>query len=317
MKLSILIPALNEEKKIGTVIQKIPKSFEGVSEVRIIVVNDGSTDKTSEIAKKNGALVIDNKKNLGLGKAFAKGLQRSLELKSDILVTIDADDQFDSNEITKIIKPIIEKKADFVSGSRFKDKKFAPKNIPFVKKYGNIILAKILSAITRQKLTDVSCGFRAYGKEAILSLNLFGKFTYTQETILDLAYKGLVLTEVPVSVVYYPERKSRIAHSILNYAFKTSNIILRTIKDYRPLKFFGLTGFFILIIGVVISGAVFIYFLQSGTFSPYKVIGFLGAFLTTIGLMIIFIGILADIIDKIRLTQEKILYLEKKKIYEK
>ncbi len=311
MNLSILIPALNEEKTIEKVIKSIPKKFPKITKQQIIVVNDGSTDKTAEIAKKNGAIVINHKKNLGLGTAFQSGLQRALELKSDILVTIDADCQFDPEEIPKLIKPITEKEADFVTGSRFINPQITPKNMPWIKKWGNHRIAGLISLVTHQKIHDVSCGFRAYGKEAMLRLNLFGKFTYTQETLLDLAYKGCNIIEVPVNVKYFDDRKSRVAHSILNYAFKSANIILRTVKDYRPLKFFGGCGILLFLIGLTLDIFVLIHFFKYNTFSPYKIFGFLGAFLNTTGIMIFFIGILADLIDKIRLTQEKILYQEK------
>jgi len=315
MKLSILIPALNEEKTIGNVIDSIPKNFNNISSISIIVVNDGSTDNTNRIAKEKGAILVNHKKNLGLGKAFQSGVEKALSIKTDILVTIDADGQFDTSEIPKLIKAIIEDEADLVTGSRFIDKKFIPKNMPWIKKWGNHQIAKIISWGTNQKFNDVSCGFRAYSSEALLRLNLFGKFTYTQETLLDLAYKGLSIKEVPITVQYFDERKSRIASSIPQYAIKSASIIFRTIKDYRPLKFFGLCGITIFTLGFFLDTFVIIHFIHTSTFSPYKIIGFLGAFLNAVGITIFFIGVLADLIDKIRLTQEKILYLEKKKYY--
>lgn len=313
MKLAIFIPALNEEKTIGKVIQSIPKTIEGINKIEIIVVDDGSTDKTGDIAKARGAILLTHKKNKGLGAAFQNGMEKALSIKADIMVTIDADGQFNTNEIQKIIEPIIQNKADMVTGSRFADKNFIPKNMPWIKKWGNIKIAKIISWGTSQKFHDVSCGFRAYNTEAMLRLNLFGKFTYTQETLLDLAYKGLTIKEIPVTVQYFDDRKSRIANSIFGYATKSAQIIFKTIKDYRPLKFFGWSGTIIFTIGLLLDIFVFQHFLKTATFSPYKIIGFLGAFLNASGIMIFFIGILADLIDKIRLTQEKLLYYEKKR----
>lgn len=315
MILSILIPALNEEKTIAELIQRIPKSFDEIDTIHIIVVNDGSTDNTGKLAEENGAIVITHGRNQGLGKTFWDGLEKSIELKSDIMVTIDADLQFDPNEIKDLIKPIVDKKADFVTGSRFLTNTKI-ENMPIIKYLGNKFLAKIISWGSSQKIHDVSCGFRAYGKEAILNLNLFGRFTYTQETILDLAYKNLTLTEVPITVKYFKERKSRIASSILNYGYRSGLLILRTIKDYHPLRFFGFCGIIIFLIGTVLDFFVFNHFFKTGSFSPYKIYGFLGAFLNAVGFMIGFLGILADLIDKIRITQEKILYISKKKYYD-
>lgn len=317
MKLAILIPALNEEKTIGQVIDSIPKHLPNIENIQIIVVDDGSTDNTSKIAKEKGALLIKHKKNKGVGKSFQDGLAKALEIKADILVNIDADGQFDTSEIEKLIQPIAKKEADLVTGSRFIDKSYIPKNMPWIKRWGNNRVANIISWATGQKFHDVSCGFRAYGKEAMLRLNLFGSFTYTQETFLDLAYKGLHIMEVPVTVRYFKERKSRVAHSIFGYATKSANIIFRTIKDYRPLKFFGWSGAIIFLFGLGLDIFVFNHFLQNGTFTPYKIFGFMGAFLNAIGIMILFIGVLADLIDKVRLTQEKILYHEKKRQYDK
>lgn len=317
MKLFILIPALNEEKNIGWVIKKIPKKIPNIDKIEIFVIDDGSKDKTSEIATELGAKVIKNPINQGVGKCFQIGLDKAVETKSDILVNIDADGQFNPEEIEKLIEPIINKRADLVTGSRFIDKSYTPSNMPLMKKWGNHRVADIISWATGKRLYDVSCGFRAYSKEAILKLNIFGKFTYTQETMLDLAYKGLEIVEVPVTVKYFNNRKSRVASSLFNYAFKSGNIIFRTIKDYRPLKFFGLTGLLLFLGGVGFDLFVLNHYLATGTFSPYKIFGFIGVFLNFIGIMIFFIGILADLIDKVRVTQEKILYYEKKRLYER
>jgi glycosyltransferase involved in cell wall biosynthesis len=316
MKLVIFIPALNEEKTIGKVIDSIPKNFSDIDVCEVVVVNDGSTDNTSQIALEKGAIVVKHSRNYGVGRAFHSGLYKALELKADMLVTLDADGQFDAEEIPKLIKPIVSGEADFVTGSRFVDKNYIPKNMPFVKRWGNRRVANIISWATGHRFYDVSCGFRAYSKEAMLRLNLFGKFTYTQETFLDLAFKGLVIKEVPVHVSYFDGRKSRVVKSIWGYAWNASNIIFRTVKDYKPLKFFGFVGIFLSLIGLGLGVFVFLHFLESGTFSPYKIVGFLGAFLGSVGIMIFFIGILADLIDRLRLTQEKLLYYQKKEKYE-
>ena len=185
-----------------------------------------------------------------------------------------------------------------------------------MKIWGNRRVANLVSLATGNKFYDVSCGFRAYGQEAMLNLNLVGKFTYTQETLLELSFKDLVIKEVPVTVKYFDDRKSRVAHSITNYAYKAFSIIFRTVKDYKPLKFFGISGLIIFFIGIGFDIFMLNHFLTTHTFSPYKMIGFLGAFLNFTGIMIIFIGILADLIDKVRITQEKTLYLKKKEKYD-
>lgn len=316
MKLAILIPAFNEEQTIEKVIDSIPKDLVDADETQVIVVDDGSRDKTAEIAENRGALVIRHKRNQGVGKSFQDGLEKALELKTDILVTIDADNQFDPNEIPKLVAPILKGEADFVTGSRFLDKNLTPNNMPWIKKWGNRRVAGIISWATGRKFRDVSCGFRAYNSEAMLKLNLFGKFTYTQETFLDLAFKGLHIKEVPVTVKYFEGRKSRVAGSVLGYAAKAANIIFRTIKDYKPMKFFGWAGFLMFLIGLSLDAFTIWHYFKVGTFTPFKALALAGAFLNAVGIMVVFIGILADLIDKIRLTQEKLLYYEKKRKYE-
>ncbi len=316
MKLIVLIPAFNEEEKIGQVIESIPKQLTGVGDIGILVVDDGSTDKTGEITLSKNAILLKHKKNLGLGRSFQDGLEKAIEMKADILLTIDADGQFDPGEIDKLIEPILKQEADLVTGSRFLNKNCLPDGIPWIKKWGNHRVANIISWTTGQKFHDVSCGFRAYNKEAMLRMNLFGKFTYTQETFLDLANKGLHIVEVPVTVKYFADRKSKIAGSIMNYAIKSANIMILTVKNYKPLKFFGWFGFWIFLTGLGLDAFVITHFFRVGTFSPYKIFAFAGGFLNAIGILVMFLGILADLIDKIRLTEEKILYYEKKRFYD-
>jgi hypothetical protein len=143
-----------------------------------------------------------------------------------------------------------------------------------------------------------------------------GKFTYTQETIIDLCFKGFKLVEIPIKVQYFPERKSRVAGSIWNYAKNTSLIILRSFRDYRPLRFFGALGFFIFTAGLILDVLLLIHFVQAGSFSPYKALGFLGGLLNLLGVLTIIMALLADMLDRVRLNQEKLLYFEKKRQYE-
>ena len=135
------------------------------------------------------------------------------ENKADYLVSIDADGQFDSVQIVELLRPIINNEAEFVTGIRFTQGK--PENMSLVKFYGNILVNKIISISSGNSIKDASCGFRAYSRESLLKMNLIGVFTYTHETILDLCHKGLQFKQIPVNVKYFPERKSRVAGSIV------------------------------------------------------------------------------------------------------
>lgn len=315
MKLLILIPAFNEEKTVGKVIKSLPK-LEGFSEQIVLVVDDGSNDRTREIAEKAGAKVVSHRVNSGVGRAFQTGVNAALTMQVDIMITIDADGQFPAKKIPSLIAPILNGNADFVTATRFSKKDYYPKNIGKVKLLGNKIMAYLLSFILDGKYTDVSCGFRVYSCEAILNLNLFGQFTYTQEVFIDLSTKGLTIKEVPVGgVKYFQNRKSRVFRGAFNYAVKSLSIIFRTIRDYKPLKFFFSFGLGIFLIGLIADIVLLLHYLRSNQFSPYQFIGFIGGFLNIFGLILIIVGLLGGMIGRIRQNQEKLLYFEKKRYY--
>jgi len=151
----------------------------------------------------------------------------------------------------------------------------------------------------------------------MLHLNLTGKYLYTHETILDLAFKRLRLVSIPIPVVYYPERKSKIASNLLHYTQQTLRIILKAFRDYRPFYFFGLLALPPFVIGAGLSLFMLYYYLATGDFTPYKFVGFIGVYLFSLGLVFLIIGFLADILVGIRLTAEKQLYLQKKAMHNK
>jgi glycosyltransferase involved in cell wall biosynthesis len=315
VKLLIAVPALDEEQSIARVLGSLPTRLDGVSSIDLLVVDDGSRDRTAEVAEEAGALVVRHPANRGVGKAFHTAVNHALQLGIDVLVTIDADGQFDPAQIPDLIRPIVEGKADLVTGCRFICQN-RPENMPLVKYWGNLVVARMLRFVAGVDLADVSCGFRAYGREALLNLNLFGKFTYTQETILDLSFKELRIAEVPVNVTYFPGRKSRVAGSILKYALNSGKIITRTVRDFRPLRFFGGIGLAVFALGCMLDGWLLWHYLKTGTFTPFKVIGFTGAALNIVGILLAGLGLLADMLDRIRANQEKLLYYHKRDVFD-
>lgn len=316
MKLVVYMPAFNEAENIETVLDRIPKEIARIDEIVTLVVDDGSTDNTIQKAKKCRAFVVSHGENRGVGAAFQTAVNWALENSVDILVSIDADGQFDPKEMPKLIEPILNGEADFVTGSRFSLNKRIP-NMSKMRLWGNKQMSHLINFCTKRKLSDVSCGYRAYSVEALLNLNLFGAFTYTQETILDLSFKKCRIKEIPVSVEYHTNRNSRVANNLVHYAYQTIKIILRTVRDYKPLKVFGSVGLFILVIGLGFDAFVLNYYISTGKVSPHKLWGFLGGFLNTIGLFIIALGVLAEMFERIRRNQESLLYFEKRKQYEK
>ncbi len=315
LKLVVIIPALNEEQTIGQVIRAIPSHIEGISHQEIIVINDGSTDATASIAREAGATVMTHSLNQGVGVALQTGIKQALAAGADIIVNIDGDGQFQSADIPQLIAPIKEGKADFVSTTRFADPALLP-HMPAIKIWGNIWMTRIINFITGQKFTDVSCGFRAYSREAALRLSLFGKFTYTQETFVDFAFKGIRMAEVPLLV--RGERQhgtSRVANNVWRYGFKAASIIFYAALDYRPFYFIGVPGLVVILLGIIGGMFLLIHYLFTGQTYPYRsLVSISGQFLI-IGFIIFFMSLLAEMMKRNRRQLEEMLYLQRAATY--
>lgn len=319
-KCVVIIPALNEEKTIGMVIDSIPKSlFDGGVIFEVVVVNDGSSDKTEEISKEHGAYVIKHISSMGVGASFSDGIREALHRKADFAVNIDADGQMNPADIEKLLTPLYENHADMVTASRFMQKKDYP-DMPKIKKWGNARVAKIVSSIIGSRYYDVSCGFRAYNREALLRLNLHGRFTYTQETFINLAGSSHIrIIEIPIKIRGEREfGKSRVASNIIKYAFRSGFIILSAFKDYRPIRFFGGLSLISLLIGIIFESIMFIYFFMSGQFRNYLWAGLTGAFFAVAAMIFLILMVVSDTLSKMKRNEEEILYLSRlRTFYEK
>lgn len=311
MNLLIAIPCLNEDKTIKDVISSIPKKLNGIRKFKVILIDDGSTDNSAEIAKKMGAIILNHHQNYGVGVAFQSAVDYAVENKYDLLVNIDGDGQFNSKEIQSLIDPIINRKADIVIGSRFlKTNKI--KNISRIKLIGNRIMSSFVSKLVRKKFFDVSSGFRAYNRQSLLNFNLHATFTYTQETFIHFAVQKLIILEVPVDVKYFTNRKSRVVKNLFSYSLRSLMIIFRTYRDYFPLRFFWSIALFFFLIGLIFSVLFFGHFLINGVFSGFLFAGFLSAFFYGLSIIFFTLGIVADMLDRIRVNQERILFRLKK-----
>ena len=313
-KIIVYMPALNEQETIKKVLQSIPKEIEGITNIELLVVNDGSTDQTESEALSVGATVISHPYNKGVGSAFQTAVNHALKQKVDVLASIDADGQFDVNQIKDMIRPVISGQADFAIGNRFNNKR--PDRMPKVKFWGNKQVNKIVGFVSKTKIDDASCGFRAYSKECLLSLNLEGNFTYTHETILDLLNKDFRVAQIPVKVLYFDDRVSRVANSLIQYGLKTSSIIFKSLKDYKPLPFFLAIAFVFFFGAVILGGFTCIHWYTEGTITPYKSFGVIALALLGMSLLVTIFAFMADMIGRIRNNQEKILYFLKKEHFE-
>jgi hypothetical protein len=244
----------------------------------------------------------------------------ALARHADVMVNIDGDLQFDPKDIPSLVAPIVKDKADFVAADRFSDpisgKLRRPKNMPLGKYLGNRLGVKVVSKLSNHEFHDVTCGFRAYNRKALFALNTDGTHTYTQESFQMLAMKKLRIMAMPVEVKYFPERKSRVVNSVLHYIAVSTVNILRSYRDFAPLRFFGWLGLFPFVIGAICLGIFMGHWVATGSFTPYKFLGFAGIYFLTMAIVFWGLGLVADMLSRMLNNQEKILEHMKKQRYE-
>ena len=304
MRLLVAIPCLDEAATVGALLRAVPVAFGCVGSVQTLVIDDGSVDQTAAEAREAGAHVIRHRQRRGLGVAFRSAVDYALSQDFDVMVTLDGDGQFDARDIPRLVNHLVETDADMVTASRFSGHR-RPLGIPSVKYRGNQLIASLISALTGKRFSDVSCGFRCYRREALLMLNLQGQFTYTQESLLDLAAQGAKIEEVEVEVRYFPDRRSRVAHSVMAYGFKAGLIILRAYRDHFPLRFFWGMSALCLLISLGFGSVFFWHFAQTGRFTGFLFAGFLAGFFGLIALIFFIGGLFADMFDRLRENQQR------------
>jgi glycosyltransferase involved in cell wall biosynthesis len=315
-RLIVNLPAFNEEEKIAQTIKRIPRQIERIDEVFVQVIDDGSKDNTAEAARQAGAdFVFSHDVNRGIGVTFRTAATKALENGADIMVNMDADGQFDPQDISKIITPILNGEADMVSADRFGDKE--TKDMPKAKYYLNRVAAYITGKFMNYPIKDLTCGFRGYSKETLLRFNLPGGFTYTQETIIDAIGKNLKIKWVPVVVTYFEGRKSRVVKSIFNYVKNSGKIILQAVRDVRPMKFFGIPALILILISFAVFAVFFFFYFQEFKITPYRNYLILGITLLLVGLQFLVFALIADMVKNSRKLTEDLMYLVKSEKYKK
>jgi glycosyltransferase involved in cell wall biosynthesis len=296
MMIVITIPAYNEGKTLGKVVRDIRKVMDSSSydyRYKVVVVDDGSSDDTSEIARKAGAIVFSHPRNCGLAETFRTEVKKSLEMGADIIVHIDADGQYLPKEIPLLIKEV-QKGNDLVLGSRFKGK---IEHMPIVKRLGNKAFSKVISQITGVDISDGQTGFRAFTKEVAKSITIISSHTYTQEQIIKAVRQKFRIKEVPV---YFAKRdgKSRLISNPFGYATRAWINIIRIYRDYEPLKFFGLVGSFIFFLGFLLGlYLVWIQFFGDGVNRHFGLM-MLDVLVLSLGFQVIIFGFLSDMMKK-------------------
>ncbi len=293
-KVVITIPAYNEEASIGTIIRKIRRAMDKTKEqYKIQVVDDGSTDKTADVAKKAGAIVFSHQFNQGLAETFRTEMNNVLELKPNIIVHIDADEQYNPEDIPKLIAEV-RKGYDLVLGNRFAG---GIEDMPWLKRLGNRAFSKTISKIIHYPIGDCQTGFRAFTREIAENIRITSEFTYTQEQIIRAVRQKYRLKEIPIYFHRRSAGKSKLMRNPIDYAWKAWVNILRVYRDYDPMKFFGKIGAVILGIGIAIGIWLVYLFLKTGKVGhlPLTVLTLL---LIVSGIQIIVFGFLADMHGK-------------------
>jgi len=294
MKLIIQIPCYDEEKTLPLVIQSIPKHITGVDSIETLIIDDGSTDKTSEIARQLEIThIVTHKKNMGLSASFSDGIDACLKYGADIIVNTDGDNQYPQKNIGILIQPILDGKADIVVGNRQVETiaHFSP-----LKKFLQKIGSHVVTFASGTHIPDAPSGFRAYSREAALATTLITSFSYTIESLIQASKKGFIITHVPITT--NPKtRESRLFGSMFEHVRKSMITILRVYTMYEPFKVFLTTGSILFTIGILpYLRFLFLIIKHQMLISGHVQSLIVGAVLMIVGILIVLIGIISDLL---------------------
>lgn len=293
MKLVIQIPCYNEEGSLPVTLRDLPSKIDGIDEIEVLVINDGSTDRTVDIARENGVKnFVDMPHNSGLAKAFLAGINKSLEIGADIIVNTDADNQYCARDIEKLVKPILDGEADIVIGSRPVSQ---IEHFSLLKKVLQKLGSSVMRLISSTNVQDAPSGFRAFSRNAALQLNIFDNYTYTLETIIQAKAKGLLIKSVPINV--NPEmRKSRLFKNMFEYIKRSIFTMIRMFIIYRPFRFFAILAS-IFLLGGLAGGFRFLYFYMNGGGSGHIQSLILSAVLLITSVQIAVIAVVSELLS--------------------
>lgn len=313
MKLIIQIPCYNEADTLEIALNDLPKQIDGIDEIEYLIIDDGCKDNTVEVAKNWGVHhVVSFVQNKGLAKGFMAGLDACLRNGADIIVNTDADNQYCADDIPKLIKPILDRKADIVIGERPIDD---TEHFSWIKKKLQHFGSWVVRKASHTNIPDAPSGFRAFSRDAAMRINVINDYTYTLETIVQAGRNRIPITSVPVRT--NPElRESRLFHSIWGYVKKSVLTIFRALMMYKPLYCFTLVAMVPSLIGVLVWVRFMIYYF-TGRGSGHTQSLILACTLLIIGFVTFVIGLLADVISANRKILEDVQYHLKKQEYDK
>lgn len=311
MKLIIQIPCYNEEQTLETALNALPQHIEGIDEIEYLIINDGSRDRTVEVAKAWGVQHIVNfKRNKGLARGFTAGLDEALRQGADIIVNTDADNQYCGDDIEKLVAPILAGESDIVIGARPID---SISHFSFLKKKLQHLGSWFVRVASDTDIPDAPSGFRAISRDAAMRLHVINEYTYTLETIIQAGREKIAITSVPIRT-NAELRPSRLFHSMRSYIKKSTLTIIRAFMMYKPLKFFGIIGMVPFGLGIIL-GIRYLIYLASDPHTGHVQSLILAAVLLLIGVQTFIVGLHADVMAANRKMIEEIKYHVKKMEY--
>lgn len=304
MRVIIQIPCYNEEATLPLVLAGIPREIPGIEKVEVLVVDDGSTDRTVEVARNLGVdYIVSHSGNRGLAAAFQTGIDTALRLGADIIVNTDGDNQYPQQDIPRLILPIMKGEADMVVGDRQTSTidEFSP-----TKKVLQAVGSWTVARLSGLDIPDAPSGFRAYSREAAMRMNVVSQYTYTLETLIQAGAKRMRVQYVPV--VTNPRlRESRLITSLWSYLKRSAATIVRVYAMYEPLKVFSYIGFLLFLVGAIGVGRFLYYYFTGDGAGHVQSLVLAGAILT-VGFQVMLIGLVADLIGSNRRLLEEALY---------
>jgi len=314
MKLIVQIPCLNEEETLPLVFEKIPKHIDGIDEIETLIIDDGSTDRTVEVARELGVNhIVHHAQNRGLAKSFADGVDAALKLGADIVVNTDGDNQYPQEKIPDLVKPILEGEAEIVVADRQTDKiEHFSTFKKFLQKFGS----KIVNLAASTEIPDAASGFRAYSKSALMEINIITDFSYCMETIIHAGRKGIPITSTPVTT--NPKtRESRLFKSMRQHVIRSGSAIVRSYTMHRAFKVFSITAAILTAGGLIpFVRYAYLFFVNNALVGDHIQSLILGAVLIIVGVLFVVLGVVADLIKINRKLLEDLLELEKTARYE-
>ena len=305
MKLIIQIPCYNEAETLSLTLRDLPRTVAGFDTVEWLIINDGSTDATEQVARANGVdHIISFPKNQGLARAFMSGLDASLNLGADVIVNTDADNQYNAEDIPLLVQPILDNKADVVIGTRPISE---ITHFPFIKKQLQKLGSWVVRLASKTDIRDAPSGFRAMSRDAAMQINVFNEYTYTLETIIQAGQKNMAIVSVPVRV-NEDLRPSRLVKSVFSYLKRSIITIIRIFVVYKPFRFFMAIGLLMFMAGFLIGVRFLYFYFWANEASGHIQSLILASILLSMGFQTMVLAFLADLLAVNRRLLEAVKY---------